>query len=232
MQTIADNSIDMIWTDPPYGHSNHDGDLNSVLNTHRKLVSSPIANDDQMSMRTVVDGMLVEAARILRSDCCCCCCCCGGGGGGPQPTFAWIANRMDKKGMQFFHAVIWNKNNPGLGWRYRRQYEMVMVAHRVNGTLLWHDGKRAVPNIYNCSPPKDRDHPNEKPVRLIAHFLSLHASKGHIICDPFMGSGSTGVAAIGLGMKFIGIELDRKYFDIACRRVEGAYKNRRMSFQL
>jgi len=65
------------------------------------------------TMRTVVDAMLTEAARILKPDCCCCCCCCCGGGGGPRPTFAWVANRMDNSGLRFFHSVIWDKVNPG-----------------------------------------------------------------------------------------------------------------------
>ena len=82
MDLFADGSIDMIWTDPPYGHSNHDGDLNANLNKHRKIDSKPIENDSADGMRLVVDGMLTEAARVLSPDyCCCCCCCCGGGGG-------------------------------------------------------------------------------------------------------------------------------------------------------
>ena len=127
------NSVDLLWTDPPYGHGNHAGDLNARLNEHRNLENKPIANDGADEMRSVMDGMLLQAARILKPDCCCCCCCCGGGG--PRPTFAWVAQRMDSNGLAFFHSVIWDKVNPGLGWRYRRQHEMVMVAHRDGGKL-------------------------------------------------------------------------------------------------
>ena len=134
MPHLADGSIEMIWTDPPYGHNNHDGDLNAQLNKHRGLLGRPIANDSPDAFRRVLDSMLLEAARILRPECCCCCCCCGGGG--PRPTFAWVAHRMDHKGLSFFHSVIWDKKNPGLGWRYRRQHEIIMVAHREGGKLL------------------------------------------------------------------------------------------------
>ena len=51
---------------------------------------------------------------------------------------------------------------------------------------------------------------------------------GHVICDPFMGSGTTGVACVNLGRKFVGIERERKYFDIACRRIEQAYAQPRL----
>jgi site-specific DNA-methyltransferase (adenine-specific) len=214
-------SAEMIWTDPPYGHSNHEDDLNSRLNDHRSIQGRPIQNDDPESMRRIINAMLKQAVRILRDDACCCCCC--GGGGGPKPTFAWLAERMDRDGLSFFHSVIWNKKNPGLGWRYRRQHEMVMIAHRAKGKLLWHDNAIAAPNIFEIMPPTDRQHPNEKPVPLICYFLRLHSSPGHTIIDPFMGSGTTGVACAKMGRKFVGIEIDETYFDMACRRIEAAY---------
>ena len=63
-----------------------------------------------------------------------------------------------------------------------------------------------------------------KAVELPKHFLG--ASVADVCADPFLGSGTTGVAAIQLGRKFIGIEREPKYFDIACRRIEQAYKQR------
>jgi site-specific DNA-methyltransferase (adenine-specific) len=228
LPTFRDESVDMIWTDPPYGHKNHDGDFNARLNEHRDIEQKPIANDDQESMRRVVDGMLKEAARVLRSDCCCCCCCCCGGGG-PRPTFAWVAERMDRDGFQFFHSVIWDKANPGLGWRYRRQHEMVMVAHRDGGKLLWADDAVAIPNVIRQMPDRDRWHPNEKPVWLVEKFISVHAKTGQVVLDPFMGSGTTGVACMNLGRKFIGIEIEQKYFDIACERIDQAQRQGRLA---
>lgn len=220
LPSFAPDSIDMIWTDPPYGHSNHDGDWNARLNEHRGIEGIPIANDDADSMRVVVDAMLTEAARILKADCCCCCCC----GGGPRPTFAWVADRLDREGLTFFHSVIWDKKNPGLGWRYRRQHEMVMVAHRENGKLLWRDNDITARNIFDLMPPRERFHPNEKPVGLVSHFIQLHSDLCQTILDPFMGSGTTGVACAKAGRNFIGIELEQKWFDIACKRIDEAYK--------
>ncbi len=65
----------------------------------------------------------------------------------------------------------------------------------------------------------------EKPVDLIADLLLV--SEG-ISLDPFMGSGTTGVACVNLGRKFIGIEIDEDYFNIACRRIEEAYQQPRL----
>lgn len=64
-------------------------------------------------------------------------------------------------------------------------------------------------------------HPTQKPVRLMAWTIE-QLGLPLVILDPFMGSGTTGVAAIQLGRKFIGIEKDPKYFDIACKRIEQA----------
>ena len=222
---LAADSVEMLWTDPPYGHSNADGDFLSaraeIMRDGRATVSAPIANDDADSMREVVDAMLKQAARVLRSEsCCCCCCCCGGGG--PRPTFAWLAERMDREGLSFFHSVIWDKLNPGVGWRYRRQHEMVMVAHRAAGKLAWSGEVDALPNIYAEMKPRGNDHPNLKPLGLISRFIRAHTSAGETVLDPFMGSGTTGVAAVQLGRKFIGIELDPKHFATACRRIEQA----------
>lgn len=68
-----------------------------------------------------------------------------------------------------------------------------------------------------------RCHPTEKPVALMEWCIGYFPN-AETILDPFMGSGTTGVAAVKLGRKFIGIEIERKYFDIACRRIEDAYK--------
>ena len=67
-----------------------------------------------------------------------------------------------------------------------------------------------------------RVHPNEKPESLMRYLLQKSIAK--LILDPFMGSGTTGVAAVKLGRKFIGIEIEPKYFDIACRRISEALK--------
>ena len=70
----------------------------------------------------------------------------------------------------------------------------------------------------------DNFHPTSKPVALMSKYCKVLVPAGGIVLDPFMGSGTTGVAAIQLGRKFIGIEREIKYFDIACKRIEQASK--------
>ena len=76
-------------------------------------------------------------------------------------------------------------------------------------------------------PVADRAHPTQKPVPLMEWCLGF-LPDARTILDPFMGSGTTGVACAKLGRKFIGIEIDPGYFDIACRRIDDAYRQRDM----
>jgi site-specific DNA-methyltransferase (adenine-specific) len=66
------------------------------------------------------------------------------------------------------------------------------------------------------------DHPCPKPVNMMVSVAARYTLPGETILDPFMGSGTTGVAAVKLGRKFIGIEIEPKYFDIACKRIQAA----------
>jgi site-specific DNA-methyltransferase (adenine-specific) len=232
LPAIPAESVDMIWTDPPYGHGNMDGDLQAArvsdaVKGGRRRIVEPIANDRGEGFETVMQFLFTEAKRILKRDCCCCCCCCGGGG--PKPTFAQVAQWMDSS-LSFFHAVVWDKSarGNGMGWRYRRNYEFVMVGHRKGGRLSWANENQAVPNVVRHMPVLDREHPNEKPVELVADFIAWHTERGDVVCDPMMGSGTTGVACANLGRRFIGVEIEPKYFDIACRRISDAYKQPRL----
>jgi site-specific DNA-methyltransferase (adenine-specific) len=73
-----------------------------------------------------------------------------------------------------------------------------------------------------------RVHPAQKPVKLLEWCISWLPLDASTILDPFMGSGTTGVACANLGRRFIGIEIEPKYFDIACKRIETAYLQPRL----
>ncbi len=75
-------------------------------------------------------------------------------------------------------------------------------------------------NTFNLKKGPESEHPCPKPLPLIKYLVSC--MKSQTILDPFMGSGTTGVACMNLGRKFIGIEIDEKYFDIACKRIDQA----------
>lgn len=88
--------------------------------------------------------------------------------------------------------------------------------------LAWTNRDNVVRVLDYARSDPDRLHPTQKPVGVMR--WSISKTKGETILDPFMGSGTTGVAAVQMGRKFIGIEREPKYFDIACKRIEDAQK--------
>jgi DNA modification methylase len=106
-----------------------------------------------------------------------------------------------------------NGQGPSVG------HEMLVSAWYGPGYSRWNGGGRPGTFVYVKNTPGGSEHPTQKPLSLISELVSLFSFPGDIVCDPFMGSGTAGVAAIKLGRKFTGIEIDQKYFDISCRRI-------------
>lgn len=69
-------------------------------------------------------------------------------------------------------------------------------------------------------------HPTQKSLGVMSYLIKTYTDEGDTVIDPFMGSGTTGVAAVRHGRKFIGIEQDPKWFDVACKRIEAEYQKR------
>jgi tRNA G10 N-methylase Trm11 len=121
--------------------------------------------------------------------------------------------------------LIWDKGQIGMGREFRKSHELIVHGWFAE-TPIYADGVGR-PDILKHAPvvSNSRSHPAEKPVSLLHDLLRVC---GHTILDPFMGSGTTGVACANLGRKFIGIEIERKYFDIACERIDNAYRQGRL----
>ena len=226
MKDIPDKSIDLVLTDPPYGHNNNNGDLISRREAALgrgdyvpERDNRPIENDGQ-EISALIQKCFVEFYRILKPGCCCCCCCCGGG---PDPQFARWSLWLDEafKG-GFKQMVVWDKGPMGMGWHYRRSYETVLVATKPGAACKWYDTTNKVENIIRHITkiiPQANDHPCVKPDSLMAHFIKLHSNPGDLVLDCFAGSGSTCVAAKQLGRRFIGIEISEDYCSIARKRL-------------
>lgn len=104
-------------------------------------------------------------------------------------------------------------------------FECIGVFWCGTGFSHWNGGGGRGLFFHNTNnPQRHGEHPTEKPVSLMSELVFLFTSSGDTILDPFMGSGTTGVACVKLGRKFIGIEIHEPYFDIACRRIEEAQR--------
>jgi site-specific DNA-methyltransferase (adenine-specific) len=226
MRTLHDQQIDVVIADPPYELESHtkgrrtraestgavnDGYDRAIV--EKPLPFAPITSDQRtesawhmarVAKRWVLVFCQVEAAHLWAAALTC------------APF-----------GLEYVRTMVWVKpdgqpqltgDRPGMG------YESIVVAHR-KGRKHWNGGgklgvfeysKNARPETHTPSP-----HPTTKPQPLMRELVSLFSDEGETILDPFAGSGSTGVAAVGLTRSFLGFELNRDYFDIACRRLRG-----------
>lgn len=135
--------------------------------------------------------------------------------------------------LDFKQMVVWDKGPMGMGWHYRRSYETVLVAQKPGGACKWYDDSHKIENVIRPGQygirkiiPREADHPTPKPEALAQHFIDIHSLPGHVVLDPFMGAGWVGAPAVRTGRKFVGIEIDPKWCDVAVRRVEAAEKQR------
>lgn len=220
LEDLEDASVDLLVTDPPYSSGGmFRGDRAGTTND--KYVGTDVAirhsralfdgdNRDQRSYLTWCNLWLGAARRKVRP-------------GGLAAVFAdWrqlptMTDAVQVGGWIWRGILGWDKTEgvrPQLG-RYRQQLEFIVWAS--NGPLP--PGDRVAAGCFRVSRDEDsREHATGKPVSVMQWLLSL-APPGALILDPFMGSGSTGVAALRLGHRFIGFELSPQIFEIATGRL-------------
>lgn len=198
--TPALGPVDAVVTDPPYGINYKSGHSTADL----WVGGDTILNDETTAIRDAAVSVMAEQFAV------------------PMLVFGSRKN-APPPGCRM--VLTWDKG-PALGmgaldlpWKPSSEEIYVIgqgfVGPRDQGNVLYH------PPVQSMA-KNGRKHPNEKPVGLICNLLKK-CPPGAVL-DPFMGSGTTGVACVNLGRKFIGIELDPDYFDIACKRIEDAHK--------
>ena len=207
MKQIDNESIDLIVTDPPY--------LIKYKTNHRKNkchdFCSEILNDDNEQL--IID-YIRECYRILKNNtamymfCNC-------------DKVDFFKKELENAGFKIKNMIIWVKNNWTAGdlkAQFGKQYEIIFL---VNKGRKYFNGKRITDVwMFDRISGKKQLHQNQKPVDLLKQCILKHSDENDIIFDGFMGSGSTGVACIETNRKFIGVELDKKYFEIAKERIE------------
>ena len=144
-----------------------------------------------------------------------------------EGTAHW-ADAINPSPLKYKRPCIWvkpdctpqlNGQGPAIGG------ECFVTAWCGAGRSAWNAGGKRGVYTHNVNPPdRHGTHPTEKPWRLFAEIIRDFTNAGDSILDPFMGSGTTGVACVKLGRKFTGVELDEDYFEIACERISKAYE--------
>lgn len=210
MQKLIDNGVkvDAIITDPPYGIS-----YQSSWKIDKTKRFPKILNDDKpyYYFISMASELLKDTSSLhifTRYD--------------VQQQFI---DEMKKYGLKCKNVLIWDKVIHGMGdlkTAYGSRYESILFSSGKNFRFI---NKRPtdILKFQRCN-PNTLKHPNEKPVPLLECIISDCVPEWGVVLDPFMGSGTTGVACKNLNRNFIGIELDKKYFDIAKERIESGPK--------
>lgn len=199
---------DAIVTDPPYG-------ISYVSAWRKRGPTEMLVNDDDAPLDVVplIAGSLADGGAL------------------------YLATRFDvaaqwnaairASGLALKTPIYWDKGNHTSGdleGDFGAQIEIFLFAHKGRHRLR---GKRLA-NLWHIPRDQAGDHPTPKPVNLMERMIACSTDQGGAVLDPFMGSGSTGVAAINLSRRFTGIEIEARWFDLACKRIEAAYAQGRL----
>ena len=239
MKSIPDKSVDAVITDPPYGTTKCGWDkavdlykmweqINRISKNNAIIVifsSQPFTTDLICSNRKYfryeliweksISSMFFDAnKRPLKSH-------------ENVIIFSKVGVRGGKNKLQTTYNPQMEKGKP-----YIKQEKAVRSVHygeSLNDYTIVNKGERFPKSVLkfnngnNCS-----NHPTEKPIKLMSWLAMTYANKGDTILDPFMGSGTTGVACVQTGRNFIGIEIDETYYNIAKKRIDEALMQPRL----
>lgn len=203
---LAAESVELVLTDPPYGIA-----YETTRPDQTDAANKAIANDDAPFI-----WWLREAFRITRDS------------GGLLCFTRWDVQdafklAIESAGWRVRSQVVWHKPGGGLGdckAQFMPTHELLWWATK--GRFAFPSGRP--PSVLTCPtvPWRGRDHPTQKPVALLRQLIESTSRPGDTVLDPFAGSGSTGVAAVEAGRRFLGIELDGQHVASARRRIGSA----------
>lgn len=210
MPTLPPASLDLVLTDPPYMIQNVSAGNPNKIDPWADIINASF----------LYSAVFKAFSRLLTQD---------GGAfvftnwhGFPSFYKAGFDADLPVRG-----CIVWDKQFLGPGHYLRHSYELILLLPKEK----FYIPNRSLKDILSFNSAKrETEHPAEKPTQLMSCIIS-EVPQAKTIIDPFMGSGTTGVACVRNGRKFIGIELNEKYFDMACRRIEAETKQMKFDFE-
>ncbi|AJG58166.1 MULTISPECIES: DNA-methyltransferase [Bacillus cereus group] len=223
LKDLPDNSVDLILTDPPYNLGNFMRERQTNLKRMRENSFYAAGWDDLEYEEWVehMDTFFQEANRVLKKK-------------GALIVFMslikmeTIVSLATQYKLYYKTTGIWHKTNPmprNMNLHFINSVEgwVYFVNESKTGTFN-NEGKAIHDFIETSVTPlgekKFGKHPTQKPQELFEHFVLKLTNPQDVVLDPFMGSGTAGVASLNLGRKFIGIEINEVYFDVSHKRLE------------
>ena len=219
MRTLPAGSVDAIVTDPPYGIGYKS---NRPSYRHGETRKPRSFGRDELDT-----SWLVEAYRALANHTC-------------MYVFTrWDVSHIwklaiEEVGFVVVQRLVWDKSHWGMGdlRYYGDQTEDVLFCRKGLPTMQYGDRRGNISKTASKAyyPEGVYNHPTQKPEALMRDYIFDSTAVGATVFDPFMGSGTTGVACMQTGRNFIGCEIDPGYFEIAKRRIEDAQQQPLLPF--
>jgi site-specific DNA-methyltransferase (adenine-specific) len=211
LKSMDAGSVDAVVTDPPYSAKTHAGARSRVITGRSALTeyagATPLVSYAPLSMDDYL-AAAKECVRVARR--------------WVVMTCDWRHAAAAEAELPVVRLGVWVKpdaapqfsgDRPACGW------EAVLILHRP-GRKRWNGG--GLPAVWRCGIQRKGVHPSQKPLPLLRQWIEQFTDEDETILDPFMGSGTTGVACVQTGRRFVGVEIDPAYFAIAERRVAEA----------
>lgn len=200
LKTFATGSVDLIVTDPPY------------LCRYRDRYGRTVANDDHAGG---VLPVFPELYRVLKPGGYCVLFC-------GWNAIAGFSGAWDQAGLRTCGHIIWPKPYTSRARHLQYRHESAWLLAKGNPT----PPSEPLPDIQEWIYSGNRSHPTEKAVEIIVPLIRSFSKRGDVVLDPFLGSGTTAVAAALAGRRYIGVELEARYCDLARKRLAGSQRFR------
>ena len=205
LRRLQPESVDLVVTDPPYESL----EKHRAIGTTTRLKHSKSSSNDWFAIfkNERFPELFAEVYRVLRKNSHFYLYC--------DPETMFVAKPLaEAAGFKFWKPIIWRKDRIGMGYHYRAMYECI---------LFFEKGKRKLNNLGTAdvldAPRIIGGYPAEKPPKISEILISQSTGPGEVVVDPFMGSGSVGVAATGLGRTFLGNDICEEAVDITRSRL-------------
>lgn len=212
MKKIADNSVDLILTDPPYKLTGRGNIGNSGGMFKKKSVKSGRLFNSEIDCSEYAP----EFYRVLKDSGHCYIMT-------NHVNLIEFLNVFTGCGFRFVKSLVWDKQRKIMGQYYMSQFEYILFFRKGKGVKINNCGTSdllSVPIKKSRNALGENLHDTEKPVELMKILAENSSKKGETVLDPFMGIGSTAIACAALERDFIGFEIDANYFETAKNRIE------------
>lgn len=209
MSTLSDKCIDLVVTDPPYKIDTHGGGI--YTHDDKQYIQELRSMDDGFDIK-----VLDELCRVLKK----------------INVYFFCSQKQILPLLEYFvqqkkcnyNLLTWHKSNPipACGNKYITDTEYILFF-REKGVKIY--GSVDTKHTYYITPLNQKEkrlykHPTVKPLNIVRNLIINSSQENDVVFDPFMGSGTTGVAAMELNRRFVGCEINKEYYEVAMKRMK------------